>query len=165
MPDDRNEFVVLTTLRREFEAATIAEALHAHGVQTETTHVDAPAAIAHGRPVREHRVLVRAGDLRKAQELLKFIQAQSMHLSWAQAPSPAAPAAAKIPETPGTVRPPAEPSHVRSTEPTATRMTPDNPVRSEVPSGSRKVPLIVAIVVIALFVIVVLAIMGRPAGG
>lgn len=162
MPDDRNDFVVLTTLRREFEAATIAEALHAHGVQTETTHADAAATTPGGRPVREHRVLVRAGDLKKAQELLKFIQAQSMHLSWAQPPSPAA---AKIPETSGVVRPPVEPPHVLSSEPTTTPITPRTPVRSEAPTGSRTVPLIVAIVVIALFVIVVLAIIGRPTPG
>ncbi len=180
MPDDRNDFVVLTTLRREFEAATIAEALHAHGVQTETTHADAAATTPGGRPVREHRVLVRAGDLKKAQELLKFIQAQSMHLSWAQESSrhvirsagaaPSATVAGSAAPRSGAETPEgASPTIAANPAPVGVPDRGGNPPGASHPhtsiaAGSRNIPVFVAIAVIVVFVIIVLAIMVRPSG-
>jgi len=171
VPDDRTDLVVLTTTRREFEAATIAEALHSHRIAAEVAHADAASANAGGPTAREHRVLVRAADLKRAQDLLKFIQAQSMHLSWATGPSQPAPgvpsAVAKsassepIGAVPSAFRD-AAPAPRREVAAAAPVVRP--PAAQGAPaSGSRSVPIIVAVVVIAAFVLIVLAIIGRPA--
>ena len=77
MPEDADNVVVLTTVFKELEAELIVAALHGQGVQamvegglSGSMRTDAPGCV---------KVLVKQGDLAKAQEILREMEEERSH--------------------------------------------------------------------------------------
>ena len=77
MPEDADNVVVLTTVFKELEAELIVAALHAQGLQAiaEGGLTGGMRAEAPGRV----QVLVKQGDLEKAQEILREMEEERSH--------------------------------------------------------------------------------------
>lgn len=82
MGEDPNILVVLTSVRSDFEAQTIAEAVRAHGIPAEVFGTAARVAQWELGMSNEIQVMVRRCDLEAASMVLRGIKAESVDIDW-----------------------------------------------------------------------------------